>query len=251
MRDATGAPQSVVLFGGTSELGLDIVKQLIAARTRKVVLAARDTGSAEAHAAHLRKLGADVDVVEFEATDLGAHATLADEVFERAGGSVDLAIVAVGVLGPREEGQLDVSHELQLVNGAAAVSLLSQAAERMRRQGQGVLVLLSSVAADLPRPANYAYGASKAAADFYARGLQTGLADSGVDVMVVRPGFVRTRMTAGMRVPPGAVDARTVTQAVIRGLRRRSKVVYAPGHLRWVMLVLRLLPAAAVRRLPF
>ncbi|HKP20505.1 MAG TPA: SDR family NAD(P)-dependent oxidoreductase [Thermoleophilaceae bacterium] len=251
MRDATGAPQSVVLFGGTSELGLDIVERLVANRTRSVVLVARDTEGAESHAARLRETGAAVEVVGFEATDIDAHAAVADDVFERAGGTVDLAVVAVGQLGPRGEAQRAAAAELQALNGGAVVSLLSQSARLMERQGHGVLVLLSSVAAERPRPANYAYGASKATADFYARGLQTALEGSGVEVMVVRPGFVRTRMTEGLRVPPGAVEPGVVTQAVIDGLRRRARIVYAPARLRWVALVLRALPAAVLRRLPF
>jgi len=78
VRDATGAPQSVALFGGTSELGIDIVEQLVANRTRTVVLVGRDTEGAEVHAARLRELGAEVEVVGFEATDIGSHAALAD-----------------------------------------------------------------------------------------------------------------------------------------------------------------------------
>jgi decaprenylphospho-beta-D-erythro-pentofuranosid-2-ulose 2-reductase len=120
----------------------------------------------------------------------------------------------------------------------------------MRAQGRGTIVLLSSVAADRPRVSNYAYGASKAAADAYARGLRDALAGSGVEVMIVRPGFVRTRMTAGMDEAPGAVDPAAVSTAVADALRSGRAIVYVPGFLRWVMLILKLLPRPIFRRLP-
>jgi len=234
MKDALGSVQSVAVFGGTSEIGLDIARALVEDRARTVVLAARDTEAAERAATSLR---ADTDVVplDLERPDVRS-------VFDRPGG-IDVAVVAVG--------QLDGDHaQLQGVNGAGAVAVMAACAEEMRRQGRGTIVLLSSVAADRPRVSNYPYGASKAAADAYARGLRDELAGSGVDVMIVRPGFVRTRMTAGMDEAPGAVDPPAVSSAVVDALRTNRGIVYVPGFLRWVMLVLKLLPRPIFRRLP-
>ena len=95
-----------------------------------------------------------------------------------------------------------------------------------------------------------AYGSSKAAADAFARGLRDSLEGPGVDVLIVRPGFVRTKMTEGMDPAPGAVDAPAVTAAVLEGLRGRGGIVYVPGFLRWVMLVIKLMPRPVFRRLP-
>jgi decaprenylphospho-beta-D-erythro-pentofuranosid-2-ulose 2-reductase len=246
MRDAVGSVQSVLLLGGTSDIGLDIVRALVADRARTVVLAARDR---ERAAATPVGEGAAVEAVALDATQLDTHEALLREVFERPGG-IDLAIVAAGALGRAGDEQLLDAGELQLVNGAGAVSLMAHTAREMRRQGRGTIVLLSSVAADRPRVSNFAYGASKTASDAFARGLQDALHGSGVEVMIVRPGFVRTKMTAGRDAAPGAVDAEQVTRAVVEGLRARRSVVYVPGMLRWVMLVLRLLPRPIFRRLP-
>jgi len=247
MRDAVGSVQSVVLFGGTSDIGLDIVKALVADRARTVVLAARDTARAEQAAATLTP--ASVEVVELDAARPETHEAAVTRIFDRPEG-LDVAIVAAGALGRAGDEQLLDAAELQLVNGAGAVSVMAHAARAMRRQGRGTIVLLSSVAADRPRRSNYAYGASKAAADAFARGLQHDLHGSGVDVMIVRPGFVRTKMTEGRDEAPGAVDAPAVTRAVVEGLRARRSVVYVPGLLRWVMLVIRLLPRPVFRKLP-
>jgi decaprenylphospho-beta-D-erythro-pentofuranosid-2-ulose 2-reductase len=246
MRDAVGSVQSVLLLGGTSDIGLDVVRALAADRARTVVLAARDVARAEQAA---DGLPATVEVVELDAARTDTHEEILRAVFSRPGG-IDLALVAVGALGrPGDEQLLDAA-ELQLVNGAGATSLMAHTARAMREQGRGTIVLLSSVAADRPRASNFAYGSSKAAADTFARGLQVALHGSGVEVMIVRPGFVRTKMTADHPPAPGAVDPDAVSRAVVDGLRARRSVVYVPGYLRWVMLVLRLLPKALFRRLP-
>lgn len=235
MKDALGSVQSVAVFGGTSEIGLEIARALAADRARTVVLAARDTEAAQQAAATLDGAATHVVGLDLAAPD-------ARPVFDRPEG-IDVAVVAVG--------QLDGDPgTLQEVNGAGAVRVLAACAEEMRRQGRGTIVLLSTVAADRPRVSNYAYGASKAAADAYARGLRDDLAGSGVDVMIVRPGFVRTRMTAGMKEAPGAVDPPAVAAAVVDALRSGRGIVYVPGPLRWVMLVLKLLPRPVFRRLP-
>jgi decaprenylphospho-beta-D-erythro-pentofuranosid-2-ulose 2-reductase len=243
MKDALGSVQSVALFGGTSEIGLDIVRALLADRARTVVLAARDT---ERAAAALPE-AAEVVTLDLERTD--GHAAAVARVFERPEG-IDVAIVAAGQLGRQGGDQLAGAARLHAVNGTGTVSVLALCADAMRRQGRGTIVLLSSVAADRPRPSNFAYGSSKAAADAFARGLRDSLEGSGVDVLIVRPGFVRTRMTEGMAAAPGAVDAPAVTAAVVGALRGRGGIVYVPGFLRWVMLAIRLLPRPIFRRLP-
>ena len=239
MRDALGSVQSVALFGGTSEIGLDIVRALAADRARTIVLAARDTARAT-------EAIPGAEVVELDLARVDAHPAAVERVFARPEG-IDVAIVAAGLLGGD---QLADAAELHAVNGAGTVSVLARCAEAMRRQGRGTIVLLSSVAADRPRPSNFAYGSSKAGADAFARGLRDTLEGSGVEVLIVRPGFVRTKMTEGMDPAPGAVDPPAVTAAVLEGLRGRGGIVYVPGFLRWVMLVIRLLPRPIFRRLP-
>ena len=247
MRDALGSLQSVLLVGGTSEIGLATVAALVADRARRVVLAARDLAGAERAAEALRARGARVEILPFDAEEPGREAALAP-AFEGEG--VDLALVAFGILGSRGDEQLREAARLQAVNAQATVAVLALLAERMRAQGHGVIALLSSIAADRPRPVNFAYGASKAAADLFAQGLRDSLRGSGVDVVIVRPGFVRTKMTRGLKPAPLSVGPEAVAAAVVDALRRRRSVVYVPAGLRWLSLVLRLLPAPVFRRLP-
>jgi len=136
----------------------------------------------------------------------------------------------------------DAVRELAETNYVGAVTIATAVAAQLERQGHGALVVLSSMAAVRPRLANYAYASTKAGLDAFALGLGSRLAPSGAHVLVVRPGFVRTRMTAGMPELPLATDSEVVAGEVLRGLDRRRRCVYAPRALRLAALPIRLAP---------
>jgi decaprenylphospho-beta-D-erythro-pentofuranosid-2-ulose 2-reductase len=235
--------QSVLVLGGTSEIGLATARALVERRARTVVLAARDPDRVDVDS--LRAAGATrVEAVRFDAVDTASHTVSLEDVFTRFG-DIDLALVAFGVLG-EEDDPVSVLE----VNTVGAASAMSALAERMVTQGHGTIVLLSSVAGERARKSNYMYGASKAGADAFAQGLGDSLAGTGVEVMVVRPGFVETKMTAGRSPVPFSTTADAVAAEIVRGLARGSHTVWAPPVLRVVMSVLRHLPRPLFRRLP-
>jgi decaprenylphospho-beta-D-erythro-pentofuranosid-2-ulose 2-reductase len=246
-----GDVQSLLVLGGTSEIALATARKLVEGRTRTVVLAARDPAAAEPAAEELRQAGAsDVSTVAFDALDSASHAAFVDEVFARAG-DIDCALVAFGVLGSQDDYERDgqAAARAVQVNFTGAVSVSIPLVERLRRQGHGVVVFLSSVAAERARKSNYVYGSSKAGLDAFAQGLGDSLQGSGVQVMVVRPGFVRTKMTAGLDEAPMTTDPDKVAEAIAAGLRRGSHTVWAPAPLRVVFAILRHLPRAIFKRL--
>ena len=249
MRDALGDVQSLLVLGGTSEIGLATARRLIRGRTRRVVLAARDPARAEEAAAGLRAPGVEVETIPFDATDFDSHERVVDEAF--AGGDVDCVLVAFGVLGDQERLARDRAAAVEAVeaNYTGVVSVAIPVAERLRRQGHGTIVFLSSVAGERVRKSNFVYGSSKAGMDGFAQGLGDSLQGSGVRVMVVRPGFVRTKMTAGLDDAPMTVGPDAVAEAIAAGLRRGSHTVWAPAPLRLVMSALRHLPRPIFRRL--
>ena len=252
MKDALGSVQSVLVLGGTSEIGVATARALAARRASTVVLAARDPSRCDEAASAIRSAGASrVEAVPFDARDLGSHAGFVDDVFARVG-DVDLALVAFGVLGDADVAASDGAAAAELIstNFTGAASVMTPLAQRMVQQGHGTIVLLSSVAGERVRKSNYVYGASKAGIDGFAQGLGDSLAGTGVRVMIVRPGFVRTKMTSGLDPAPLSVDADAVADAIVRGLARGSEVVWVPAPLRGVMAVLRHLPRAVFRRLP-
>lgn len=250
MIDAVGNPQAVLLMGGTSEIGLAVVEAFAGDRPMRVVLAARPSSRLDAAQARLERLGCAVETVEFDARALDTHADVVRKAF--AGGDIDVAIVAFGLLGDAEQAWTDVAAAVELaqVNYTAAVSVGVVLAEHMRAQGHGALVAFSSVAGERVRRSNFVYGSTKAGMDAFYSGLTEALRPDGVGVTVVRPGFVHTRMTAGLKPAPLSTTPEAVAAVVVDAVRKRRELVWAPAPLRVVMSVLRHLPRAVFRRLP-
>ena len=145
---------------------------------------------------------------------------------------------------------LEAAVHLATVNYTAPVSVGVCLAERLRRQGHGVVVALSSVAGERVRRSNFVYGSSKAGMDGFYLGLGEALRGTGARVLVVRPGFVRTKMTEGRDPAPLSVDAADVAAAIVKGVADGSDLVWVPAALRGVMSGLRHVPRALFRKLP-
>ena len=252
MQDALGNPQSALVLGGSSDIALATVRALVARRLRTVVLAGRDVGALERSAAELRDLGATtVEVEQFDALDVDGHEAFVDRVFDRHP-HLDLVLLAFGVLGDQEEAERSPAAAARVVttNYVGADTSGLAVASRLRRAGHGVLVVLSSVAGERARRANFVYGSSKAGLDAFAQGLGDALHGSGARVMIVRPGFVRSSMTAGMEEAPFATTPPAVAEAIVAGLASGAEVVHVPPLLRWVFSALRHVPRPVFRKLP-
>lgn len=251
MKNSLGRVESVLVLGGTSDIATATVEALIGRGTRRVVLAGRDRGRLNQRAETLRALGAEVDVHEFEALDFDAHVGVIDSVWDQHG-DIDLVLLAVGALGHPDTDERDPGAVVDVIGtgftGAASVGVAT--AERMRTQGHGTIVVLSSVAGERVRRANFVYGSTKAGLDGFFLGLGESLRGTGVHVMVVRPGFVHTAMTAGMKPAPLAVGPERVAADIVRGLERGSELVWSPPTMRPLMSVMRHIPRAVFRRLP-
>ncbi|MFF4785571.1 decaprenylphospho-beta-D-erythro-pentofuranosid-2-ulose 2-reductase [Streptomyces griseorubiginosus] len=249
MKDAFGLPQSLLVLGGTSEIALATARRLVVRRARTVWLAGRPSPALESAAAELRALGADVHTAAFDALDPESHETVLGKIF--AQGDIDMVLLAFGILGDQAHDERDPVAAVRVAqtNYTGAVSAGLVSARALQAQGHGSLVVLSSVAGERARRANFIYGSSKAGLDTFTQGLGDALHGTGVHVMVVRPGFVRSRMTAGLEEAPLATTPEAVATAIELGLRRRSEAVWVPGALRVVMSALRHLPRGVFRRL--
>jgi decaprenylphospho-beta-D-erythro-pentofuranosid-2-ulose 2-reductase len=247
MRNGVGDIGSVLLLGGSSEIGIASVRAL--APKSRILLAGRPSIELETATRELNAL-APVEVLDLDAAVIDSHARVIDAAF--AAGDIDVIVLAIGVLGDQDQHEQDPSVAVATATATytGPMSLALHCARHLRTQGHGTLVVLSSVAADRPRRANFVYGSAKSGLDAFARGLDAALAGSGASVVVVRPGFVHTRMTAGRSPAPLATGPSEVGQVVARAVRRRSRIAYAPAALRPVMLALRALPEPIFRRLP-
>ena len=250
MIDALGSVGSLLLVGGTSDIAVATARRYLQERPLRVVLAARDSDRRTAVAEELRAAGATVEVVDFDADDPESPKRMVADA--TAGGDVDVALVAFGQLGDQEQlaSDPDAVAALARVNYVAPVVVGTVLAERMRAQGHGVIVALSSVAGERPRASNFVYGSTKSGMDAFYSGLADSLAGTGVSVLVVRPGFVRSKMTAGLPDAPLATTPEAVAEAIVTGVRRGRHTVWVPGAMRWVMSGLRHTPRAVFRKLP-
>ncbi len=242
----------VLLVGGTSEIGLAIVRRLAADRPVRATLLGRDRGRLEQALSGLRSAdGIDGEAGELDADDLASHREVIDQAFSRAGG-FDVVVLAVGVLGAQAGLDADPAdtERVMRVNFLGAGSLLLESLRCLRERGSGTLIVLSSVAAERARASNPVYGAAKAGLDALAQGLADSTAGTGARVLVVRPGFVRTRMTAGLAPAPMAVSAEEVADATARALAGAAHTIWVPRRLHLVFAILRHLPRAIWRRLP-
>ncbi len=251
MKDALGSPQSVLVLGGGSDIGLATVRALVARRTRTVILAARHPENLEEAAADLRREGAEhVEAVHFDADDVGSHEAFARDVFTRHG-DIDLVLVAFGVLGDQTyaENNPEAAAAVLTTNFVGAASIGLHVAGHLRRQGHGVLVVLSSVAGERARRSNFVYGSSKAGLDAFYSGLGDSLVGTGVTVLIVRPGFVKSKMTAGLDAAPLSTTPDKVAEVIVGAVESGAEQAWAPPPLRLVMTAVRHLPRPVFRKL--
>ncbi len=253
MQDGLGTVQRIVALGASSDIARSTLDRLVGPRTEVVVLAARDPEGLKPLADELLARGADrVERLAFDALSPERHETLVQDAFERAAGDVDVVLVTFGVLGDQSVAEHDAAAAVAItrVNFVGAVSVLVPVSNRLRAQGHGTIVALSSVAGERARRSNFVYGSSKAGLDAFLQGLGDELVGTGVRVMIVRPGFVHSRMTEGMDPAPLAVTPDDVADAIVAGLKANREIVWVPAPLRYVMSVLRHLPRPVFRRLP-
>ncbi|MEJ3655288.1 SDR family NAD(P)-dependent oxidoreductase [Actinomycetes bacterium KLBMP 9759] len=242
--------RTVLVLGGRSEIGVAVARRLAAGAT--VVLAARRSAELDDEEKVLLDAGAAaVERVEFDADDLAAHGPLLDDLIGRHG-RLDVVVVAFGILGEQARAERDPDHAVSIVHTdyVAHVSILTHLANRLRAQGDGTLVVYSSVAGARVRRANYVYGSAKAGLDGFASGLADALHGSGVRLVLVRPGFVVGRMTEGMQPAPFSSRPDQVADATVAALRAGRGEVWVPAVLRPIFAVLRHAPRALWRRMP-
>lgn len=240
-------PRTALVLGGGSEIGAACIAALATRGLQRVHLAARRPDDAAALVERTAS-GLDVTTATWDATDVASHGAVFEEAAS-AMGRIDLVLCAVGMLGHHagvDMGPEDVD-EMVRANFAGPAAALAVAGTTLRAQGHGTIVVLSSVAGIRPRRSNYVYGSSKAGLDAFAQGLGDALHDTGVRVIVVRPGFVTSKMTTGLHPAPLATDPETVAAAVADSLGGRREVVSVPGVLGPAFGVLRNVPRRAWR----
>ncbi len=253
MIDANSMPQSVAVFGGGSEIAGEIVKLLAEKRCEHVVLCGPNFQSMEPIRSQIQSTSsAKVDLVHFDLSQIDDIEKVVNNIFSEHG-PIDCSIIAGGILGDQSN---DESSPIQVakvatVNYVGPATALTAIRNRYLDQGYGQIIVLSSVAGERVRRSNYIYGASKAALDGFALSLGESLLDKGIYTLVVRPGFVSTKMTEGLKKAPLSQSPVQVAKDVLKAIEEQKELIWTPPAMRYVMAIYRHLPRKIARRVPF
>ncbi len=256
MFDAMHTPDNVLIVGGSSEIGVEIAKQLARRGSSKFLLAGRSLGAMQLAANEISSVSerssASVSVIYYDTVATGSTADLlvaAKAELE----TIDMAVIAVGALGNQEEDEKDPLSAQRILetNFSSLVPDVLAIANQMSEQGFGHILVLSSVAGVRVRASNFIYGAAKAGLDGFAMALGDALIQTGVKVTVIRPGFVTTKMTAHMKPRPLSATAHKVAADALRAADQGKASVYVPFAIGVVVSIYRHLPRAIARRVPF
>lgn len=221
-------------------------------RRQRVFLVARNAEKLEQAAADLRARGAkSVTTITLDLARLEEHSTLVESCVQSLR-QIDIALIAHGTLPDQKACEQDVNVALKEFanNGTSVISLLTLLANQFERQRCGSMAIISSVAGDRGRPSNYVYGTAKAAVSTFCEGLQARMFKLGVHVMTIKPGFVDTPMTQGLKLP-GLLLARPddVARLILSGLQRKKVVLYTPRFWSLIMLIIKLVPNFVFKRI--
>nr|HRC84389.1 SDR family NAD(P)-dependent oxidoreductase [Thermoanaerobaculia bacterium] len=229
---------------------------LMAERGDRLFLLGRDPEDLERSAEDLRlRAGRGEAVAGVASLDLEQPGTFAPalDAAEQALGGLEAVVVTAGLFATQDalEADTELARRVLTVDFAHTVLFCEEARKRLLKAGGGTLCVASSVAGERGRKPVVLYGAAKAGLTRYLEGLDHRYHGQGLKVVCVKPGFVKTGMTAGLPVPPFAGEPEAVAAAMLRALDRARPVVYAPWPWRWVMLVIRHLPRSVMRRVGF
>ncbi len=239
--ERSGAPRTALVLGGNSDIALASIRAM---GLDRVVLAVRDADSMMARLEREPLSIAEVVVETWDALDPSANLPLIEAAAETLGG-IDLVLCAVGSLGHGAGITSTSANAAALIesNFTGPATVLTDVAHHLVERGYGIIIVLSSVAGLRPRRSNYLYGSAKAGLDAFTQGLADAVADSGVRVHLIRPGFVVSKMTAGLEPAPFATTVDAVAAAIADVARSdRSRIVHVPAILSPLFGMMRMLP---------
>ncbi|ANI55865.1 SDR family oxidoreductase [Pseudomonas glycinae] len=241
----------VLIIGATSAIATACARRW-ATQGSEFFLVGRNLEKLQQTAADLEGRGAKATTLHaMDATDTGAHAAMLESCVG-AMRQVDIALIAHGTLPDQQQCEQDPAVALQEFsnNGTSVIALLTLLSNHFETQRCGTLAVISSVAGDRGRPSNYLYGAAKAAVSTFCEGLRARMFKVGVHVITIKPGFVDTPMTQGLKLPKALVaQPEQVAKRIAEGIDRKKDVLYAPGFWSLIMLIIRSIPRSVFKRI--
>ncbi len=228
------------------------VAEELARRGNALDLAGRDLEDLERTAADLAiRYEVQARAISFDALDLKSHTSFAQKILTEPGSTLEGVILLFGTMTDQKEAEQDFRQAELMIAGnyTGAASILGYFANAFEVRKSGVIVGVSSVAGDRGRQSNYIYGSAKGALSLYLQGLRNRLFHSGVRVITVKPGFVDTAMTYGLKLPPIVAPPSRVACDICRAMDGQADVVYTPFFWRYIMLIIQHIPEFVFKRL--
>jgi short-subunit dehydrogenase len=241
----------IIIFGATSAIATACARQWTA-QGASLFLVGRDRDKLESVANDLAVRGAAATHrMQMDANDVSDHRKVVAAAVQALGG-LDIALIAHGTLPDQSACEADSMMAMRefSTNGASVIALLLVLANHFERQGNGAIGVITSVAGDRGRPSNYVYGSAKAAVSVFCEGLRARLFKSGVSLTDIRPGFVATPMTQGLKLPgPLVAQPEVVAERIVQGIDRKKDVLYAPAFWWPIMMIIRNIPRSVFKRM--
>lgn len=242
----------VVIVGATKGIGRALARQL-GALGHELFLLGRDSEEMARSAADLEvRTGKRVGTALCDLENCDTFVPALDAA-DAALGGFDSVIITAALFATQDqlENDIELTRRLVTANYANTVVLCEHVRKRLLARGGGRLVVFSSVAGDRGRKPVVLYGSSKAGISHYLEGLDHKFRSAGLVTLCVKPGFVKTTMTAGLKPPPFAGEPQQVARDVVKAMERKKPMLYTPAMWALVMLVIRFLPRLVMRRIGF
>jgi decaprenylphospho-beta-D-erythro-pentofuranosid-2-ulose 2-reductase len=240
--------RTVLILGATSSVAVELAK-IYAQKDHSLQLAARSVDRLAPLKSDLAiRFNCRADLFEFDVEDTAQHQRFYDSLSVKP----DIVVCLFGVLGDQLKAQDVWTEALQIltVNYVGAVSILNIIAKDFKNRRTGIIVGVSSVAGERGRQSNFLYGSAKAGFTAYLSGLRNQLSQFNVHVITVKPGFIKSKMTANITTPKIlTASSRTVAQAIVKAVTKRKDVVYSLWIWRWIMMAIKLIPESVFKKL--
>lgn len=240
--------EKVLILGATSDMAMAIGR-VFAQNGFDLILAARRSERLQPYVKDVKnRFDTDAQLIDFDASNTENHEQIANSLSEEC----QVAICVFGYLGDQKvaEESWEESHKIITANYIGAVSILNHIATKWKPRRQGTLIGVSSVAGDRGRGSNYIYGSAKAGFTAYLAGLRNNLFHHDLHVVTINPGFVATKMTSHLDLPPKLTSSpEQVALAVFKAFKKKKNFVYVSGIWRWIMLIIKNIPEPIFKKL--
>ncbi len=242
---------AIVIVGASSHIAQLVTRIWASESTATIFLVARDLKKLNPVAAHLQILNPDSEIIckELSFSNIPAASSLIDEIFTSH--SVSKVLLSFGTLPDQSMCQKNfyLAQDTLMINGILPIILCEIFISKMQDLSSGSIAVIGSVAGDRGRKSNYFYGAAKSMIDTYIQGARHRLSGTSLNISIVKPGPTATPMTEGLGLNLSFADPNIVAHDIVNGIKKKQAVIYTPTKWRFIMMVIRNLPAFIFNKL--